>query len=324
MQLPVDIADLHEEIATRLEHRAYLVGLVATPQTCLGEQRQRPRLALLDAGPVTGLQACAQQHHGPGDVAHGEGEVSSSRDGIGEPGVVADRPVDACCLVRPRDGLRIAPDADLDAAARQVTTLSDGPERFEMLAALLAVIGNARGQQATDRLVEEITAADERFSDWPSERLRGRLALGWFQILGLRGGLGAATHTEAYHQARRRHDHECVLALGGAAGMSQALTGQITAAVDTSASHPGDPQGRGWMRLDELRRATHAAALCYTGQPAQAADELQALEEGGARDGPEPITMLLLRLGRLVDETHGRNGSARVLETWSAPAPALS
>ncbi len=208
----------------------------------------------------------------------------------------------------------VAPDADLDAVAREVTALNDGPERFEMLAALLAVIGNARGLRSIDFLVEEVTAADKRFGDWPSERLRGRLALGWFQMLGLRGALGASTHTEAYHEARRQHDYECVLALGGSAGMSQALVGQITAALDSSAARPSDPQGRGWMRLDELRRATHAAALCYSGQSTRAAEELDTLEENGARDGPEPITMLLLRLGRLVDETHGRNDRARVLD----------
>ncbi|WP_298888180.1 LuxR C-terminal-related transcriptional regulator [uncultured Serinicoccus sp.] len=207
-----------------------------------------------------------------------------------------------------------APDADLDAAARKVTAMSESPERCEMLAALLAVIGNARGQHATDPLVEELSAADERFIDWPSERLRGRLALGCFYILRLRAGRGAATHTEAYHQARRQHDYECVLSLGGNAGLSQALTGQVTAALNCSAAPAGDPHGPGWMRMDELRRAVHAAALCYAGESTHAADELQALEDGGARDGPMPIAMLLLRLGQLVDETHDRNGSARVIE----------
>lgn len=204
--------------------------------------------------------------------------------------------------------------ADLDAAARTVTALSESPERFEMLAGLLAVIGNARGQRATDPLVQDLSAADERFSGWPSERLRGRLALGWFRVLGLRAGLGAATHTEAYHQARRQHDYECVLHLGSSAGITQALTGQVTEALSISAAHAGDPHGPGWMRMDELRRAVHAAALCYAGQHTHAADELQALEDGRARDAPEPITMLLLRLGMLVDETHGRTGGARVLD----------
>lgn len=207
-----------------------------------------------------------------------------------------------------------APDADLDALARKVAALGESPERFEMLAALLMVIINARGQRGTEPLVQELSAVDERFSDWPSERLRGRALLGWFRVLGLRAGLGAATQTEAYHQARRQHDYEPVLAVGGSAGLSQALTGQVTEALSISAAHPSDPHGPGWMRMDELRRATHAAALCYAGAPTQAADELQALEDSGAQDGPEPITMLLMRLGMLVDGTHGRNSSARVLE----------
>ncbi|MGB3764172.1 MAG: helix-turn-helix transcriptional regulator, partial [Ornithinimicrobium sp.] len=207
-----------------------------------------------------------------------------------------------------------SPDADLDAVAGKVTALPDSSERFEMLAALLTAIGNARGQRGLGPLVQEMTAADQRFSSWPPERLRGQLTLGWFHVFGLDGALGASTHTEAYHRARRQHDYECVLALGGSAGMSQALGGHIATALKVSTARPDEPRGNGWMRMDELRRATHAAALCYSGQFTRAADELDELVESGVGNGPEPIAMLLLRLGRLVDETRGRNNGTRVLD----------
>ena len=206
------------------------------------------------------------------------------------------------------------PESNFDAVADHVVALPHSLERIEMVAATLSVVGNARGMRGLDRLAAELTSADRKLDSWSSERLRGRLALGWYQILALRGATGAATHAKAYRRARERHDHECALGLGASAGITQAITGHVMTALDISSTQPGDPRGAGWMRMDEPRRAVHAAALCYSGHSDQAAAHLRALEDAGAIEGPEPITMLMLRLGLLVDETSKHRDATQLLE----------
>ncbi len=201
--------------------------------------------------------------------------------------------------------------ADLAPYVRAVLELGPGPERLEMLGALLAVLGNAHGLTGTEPIVEELDRAEATVDGWPAERLRARLARGWYHALELDAERGAATHLEGHEQARRRHDYEGVLALGGSAGLSLALTGRVTAALEASAPGSGDPDGPGWMRMGELRRAAHAGDLCYVGRSHRAEAELHALEETGAGDGPEPITVLLMRLAHLVDETQGRSDPSR-------------
>ena len=205
------------------------------------------------------------------------------------------------------------PEADLDLAEREVRSGDRGPERIEMLAALLAVIGNARGLEGTEGVAGELAAADAAFPDWPPERVRARMALGWHQAATLRAELAAATLTEGFEQARRWHDPEGVFALGGSGAVILTLTGRVGDALDLSAPRPGDPDGHGWMRMNELRRASHAAALCYAGDAHRASAELEALVAGGAEGAPEPMTLLLLRLRRLVDEVHGRSDDDAVL-----------
>ncbi len=213
------------------------------------------------------------------------------------------------------------PDADLDLARRQVEAAGPGPERIEMLAAVLAVIGNARGLDGTGGVAEELAAADAAFRDWPQERLRARMALGWHQAATLRADVAAATLTEGFEQARRWHDPEAVLALGGSGAMILTLGGRVGDALDLSASRPGDPDGHGWLRMDELRRATHAVALCYAGDATRARAELDALVAGGAEDAPEPMTLLLLRLRRLVDEVGGGPDDDAVLAALERAGP---
>jgi DNA-binding CsgD family transcriptional regulator len=209
------------------------------------------------------------------------------------------------------------PDADIDLARRQVETAGPGPERIEMLAAVLAVMGNARGLDGTggvaDELADELAAADDACPEWPQERLRARTALGWHRAATLRADLAAATLTEGFEQARRWHDPEAVLALGGSGAMILTLVGRVGEALDLSTSRPGDPEGHGWLRMDELRRATHAAALCYAGDAAGTRAELDTLVANGAEGAPEPMTLLLLRLRRLVDEVHGAPDDDAVL-----------
>ena len=212
-------------------------------------------------------------------------------------------------------------DADLDLATRQVEAAARGPERIEMLAAVLAVVGNARGLDGTDGVAEELAAADASFTDWPQERLRARLALGWHQAATLRAEAAAATLTEGFEQARRWHDGEAILALGGSGAVILAVGGRVGDALALGAPRAGDPDGHGWLRMDELRRASHAASLCYAGDAAGASDELEALVEGGAEDAPEPMTILLMRLRRLVAEAHGRPHDDLVLAALERTGP---
>ena len=204
------------------------------------------------------------------------------------------------------------PQADLDLATRQVRSLSPGGERFEMLAALLAVIANTRGIAGTDPLVQELADADDQLDGWPPERLHGRLALGSYRVARLRGDDGVTTLTRAHGEAWRQHDYEAVFALGAAGGLMAAACGRVRAALDVGSAVMAPNGGREWLRFDEQQRVTLAGTQCYAGEQVRAAAELAALEEAGAEDGPEPATMLLLRLRRLVDETHGRNDDSLV------------
>jgi DNA-binding CsgD family transcriptional regulator len=197
------------------------------------------------------------------------------------------------------------PEADLDLVTRQVLSLPPGAERFEMLAALLAVIANTRGIAGTGPLVEELAAADDRFDGWPPERLHGRLALGSYRAAGLCGDDAVTTLLRAHREARRRHDYEAVFALGAAGGLVAAACGRVRAALEVSSAVVAPNGGREWLRFDEQQRVTLAGTRCYAGEPERAAAELELLADAGADEGPEPSTMLLLRLRRLVAETGG-------------------
>ena len=92
--------------------------------------------------------------------------------------------------------------------------------------------------------------------------------------------------------------------------MSLALRGRVQDALTVSAGRSDEPTGPGWMRMDELRRAVHAATRCYGGDVRAARTTLEDLVAAGAAGGPEPATTLLLRLRRLVDGAQGLHDTA--------------